>query len=201
MAKRDPLLGASGGSSPNQQPKSSFPLLVLGAIVLALGASTIWLLARDPQPEEAVIAQPPLPKDSGNSATPPVVEEKEILPPASIPQATDISMDRLTDADSNDLEMGCMGSFTNGKNDILYVSGGTLVFRPDGKRVLASVSDAEFQAFASDDATFNAEGYRIRLAPRGATEPGYDGHSVKAVLTVSKGTLATSFNGTWGFGC
>lgn len=200
MAKRDPLLGASGGSPP-KQPNSGFPLLVLGAIVLALGASTIWLLARDPQPEETVAAQPPLPKNSGSSATPAAVEDEEISPPVATPKAADISMDRLTDADSNDLEMGCMGSFTNDKNDILYVSGGTLVFRPDGKRILASVSDAEFEAFASDDATFNAEGYRIRLAPRGVTEPGYDGHSVKAVLTISKGTLATSFNGTWGFGC
>lgn len=200
MAKRDPLLGAPGGSPP-KQPNSGFPLLVLGAIVLALGASTMWLLARDPQPEDAVTAQPPPSKDGGNSAAPAAVKDEKISPPVSTPKAADISMGRLTDADSNDLEMGCMGSFTNDKNDILYVSGGTLVFRPDGKRILASIPDAEFQAFASDDATFNAEGYRIRLAPRGVTEPGYDGHSVKAVLTVSKGTLATSFNGTWGFGC
>jgi hypothetical protein len=168
---------------------------------LTLGASTVWLLARDPQPDEAVIAPAPLPKDNRDTATPAASEEKEALPPISTPKAVNISMGQLTDADSNDLEMGCMGSFTNGKNDILYVSGGTLVFRPDGKRILASVSDAEFQAFASDDATFNVEGYHIRLAPRGVTEPGYDGHSLKAVLTVSKGTVATSFNGTWGFGC
>jgi hypothetical protein len=76
-----------------------------------------------------------------------------------------------------------------------------MIFRPDGKRIIAPISDGEFQAFAGDDATTNIESYRIRLAPRGVSEPGFDGHSVKAVLTISKGTKATSFDGTWGFGC
>jgi hypothetical protein len=94
-----------------------------------------------------------------------------------------------------------MGSFSVGKRTLLMVSGSLLVFRPEGTRVLGPVNNTQFESFQQDDAVYTYDEYRLTLRARGPAEPGLDGHSVNAVLTVSKGTKATSFKGKWGFGC
>jgi hypothetical protein len=128
---------------------------------------------------------------------------REAKPAASAipPTRAEIALGPLSDADGNELEMGCMGAFSVGKRNLLMVSGGLLVFRPEGTRVLAPVSNAQFESFQQDDAVYTYDGYRLTLRARGPSEPGFDGHRVNAVLTISKGTNATSFKGKWGFGC
>lgn len=130
-------------------------------------------------------------------------EPSTLSPPAPVAKSAPaaITLRAVRDADSEQLDMGCMCAFNRGDEALLQISANTAVLRPQGRLMISRISDATFERMYGDRGQFTAGGYTVRVRPRGSSRPGFDGHSTTATLTVSRGQERTEISGQWLCGC
>ena len=182
-------------------------VVVVAGLLLLLFGLAAWfaprLIATRSKPDAVVTA-----RAKGAPSPPPSTSVKAAGPatsraPAAVakPAPAPVTLRPLRDADSEQLDMGCMCAFSRGDEALLQISANTAVLRPQGRLLISRISDATFERMYGDRGQFTAGDYTVRVRPRASSEPGFDGHRTLATLTVSSGQERTEISGQWLCGC
>lgn len=173
--------------------------VVLGFVVIGLFSMTLEGGPLASNPEEQVEA------------------EALVLPQASpVPQATaerarEVSEDgtdpsfklaTLDEGDWQNLGPGCACTFSVGgldENKLIAGGDGMTFFRLNGEAHLCAAPDT--QAMFDGAVSFPCGSTAVKITPYGKVEPGFDGHSSKARLSLTNLSGDLSLTGTWGCYC
>jgi hypothetical protein len=108
---------------------------------------------------------------------------------------------QLEDSDWLRIGMGCSCSFSVGgaSQPNIIAGGGLAFFRMNGNEHLCQAPDA--QALFKGPVSISCPSTVVKLRPFGEVEPGFDGHSSKALLAITGSDGDLTLDGTWDCYC
>jgi hypothetical protein len=110
----------------------------------------------------------------------------------------------IKDGDWKKIGMGCSCSFTQGipRKELLIAGGdGVALFKPNGNNRVCSLREEQTQEMFDGETTIKCGQSRVHIKTFGKVEPGFDGHSSKARMTVIDNGQELELTGTFGCGC
>jgi hypothetical protein len=200
--ERDKLLGPSAGTTGHgQQPRRFWLLLALLALVAGVFAWAAYEFGRRssvPVQSTPVIVVPPKAAQSPSApSTTPAIE-----PPK--PTQPELRLATIKDGDWKKIGMGCSCSFTQGvpRKELLIAGGdGVALFKPNGNSRVCTLREEQTQEMFDGETTIKCGQSRVHIKTFGEVEPGFDGHSSKARMTVIDNGQELELTGTFGCGC
>lgn len=200
MVHRDYLMGvpsrrtAGGGRTALLAGMIMLLLAAVGSVAFLIGRGSVPH-ARPPAP---TVAQSPAPvvRNAPVAAAPQVVAKPSVRPAMTLAP--------IRSADWKRIGMGCSCSFTRGipRVEYLIAGGDDLLFlRPRGDPRICPMRKEQTQELFDGESTIECGETRVHIKSFGKVQPGFDGHSSKARLTVVDGGQSAELAGTLGCGC
>jgi hypothetical protein len=103
------------------------------------------------------------------------------------------------DSDWDNIGMGCGCSFAEGNSRKLIAGGGLTFFRLNGKDYSCSAPNAE--TLFDGPVSMSCGSTSVNVTPTGNFQPGGDGHSSDARLSIIASTGTLKLRGTWDCSC
>lgn len=203
-----PASASTDGPNGNRQDSGEIgakSITSKGAFALAVIALVVSLIAVMPR-QQGTSNNPASDTKPSNEVQHPVTPISPIVeePPAPSPSSNlssdpIMSLSTLKDSDWDNIGMGCGCSFADGGSRKLIAGGGLTFFRLNGKEYSCSAPDAE--TLFDGPVSMSCGSASVNVTPTGNYQPGGDGHSSDARLSITASSGTLKLRGTWDCSC
>jgi hypothetical protein len=152
---------------------------------------------------------PPVPTLATTVAAPKAEQRPVAAPVAPIPEPVkappkSLQLATVKDGEWKKIGMGCSCSFTQGisRKELLIAGGDDIaLFKPNGATRVCALREEQTQEMFDGETTIKCGQSRVHIKTYGKVDPGFDGHSSKARMTVIDNGQQVELSGTFGCAC